>query len=288
MTPARAASITAVSAWGLVALLLWSATAGASVGDDDRLFQVVLAAALVGTPLALAGAVLTHRIARVAHAGDLSERLLRLATAGLPSSKDDWGAAMRAELASIVDPGERRRFAIGCTKASFRMGRGRAPWVVALGIGVAFAVGTFLASRATLDGGRGGIIGFAIAWPPLVLFAVTFLSARAARSFRTALMTGGLASLAGLVGMLTVSMTEAAHWHRVAGVYLMDGDVPMGGLGRLDAILDPVTPSFLALYLLVWVPWPVIGAASGSWRKGTSRDAGQRSHGPEGDRLAPV
>jgi hypothetical protein len=60
-------------------------------------------------------------------------------------------------------------------------------------------------------------------------------------------------------------MFEAARWHEVAGVFLMDGDVPSHGLTRTEAILDPVSPTFLIAFLLVWTPWPVLGAAAGSW-----------------------
>ena len=42
---------------------------------------------------------------------DGAERLLDLATAGLPAHRRAWGAAMRGELAAIDDPAVRRRFA---------------------------------------------------------------------------------------------------------------------------------------------------------------------------------
>jgi hypothetical protein len=45
----------------------------------------------------------------------------------------------------------------------------------------------------------------------------------------------------------------------------MDGDAPSGGLERLDAILDPVRPTFEVVHVLIWAPGPVLGAAAGSW-----------------------
>jgi len=108
-------------------------------------------------------------------------------------------------------------------------------------------------------------MGYTLPWPPLLLFTVTFFTALTTRSFRTGLVTGVLAMLAGLVAMMAVAMAEAAHWYDVAGVYLTDGDYPTGGLDRLDAILDPVEPGFIVGYLLVWAPWLVLGTATGSW-----------------------
>jgi len=48
---------------------------------------------------------------------------------------------------------------------------------------------------------------------------------------------------------------------------VMDGDAPRGGvaLTTTDAIRDPVAPFFLLAFLLIWTPWPVLGAAAGSW-----------------------
>jgi hypothetical protein len=178
---------------------------------------------------------------------------------------------MRAELASIDDPRERRRFALGCTLAALRTGTGPGPWLISAGVGIVFAAGTLVASRAALAGGRAGIMGPAIAWPPLVLFAVALITSRATRSFRIGFVAGGLALLAGLIGMLVVSMVEAARWHDVAGVFLVDGDYPTGGLERMDAILDPIAPTFVAIYVLIWTPWPVLGAAVGSWSRSRAR-----------------
>jgi hypothetical protein len=263
MTPSRVAAIVGVVLWSLVATFLWSAPPEGSDGGD-RWRQLLAATALLGTPLAAAGAVVAHRLIETARGRDASERLVRLATAGL-GGREEWGAAMLAELACIDDASERRRFAIGCAVAALRTGTGPVPWLVAAGIGLLFATGTVAASRATLAGERGGIAEVAIAWPPLALFAVTFVTTRAVSSFRVGFIAGGLALLAGLLCTAVASMFEAARWHEVAGVFLMDGDVPSHGLTRTEAILDPVSPTFLIAFLLVWTPWPVLGAAAGSW-----------------------
>jgi hypothetical protein len=186
---------------------------------------------------------------------------------GLREPRDEWGVAMRAELASIDDPRERRRFALGCTVTALRVGAGRGPWLIAVGTGLLFAICTFAASRGTLPGGTVGTIGFTLASPPLMLFAVTFLTALTTRSFRTGLASGVLALLAGLVCMLAVAMAEAAHLHGVAGNYLTYGNFPREGIDRFDA-----GPAFVVGYLLIWLPWPVLGAAAGSWRRGRTPD----------------
>ncbi len=79
----------------------------------------------------------------------LGDRVLALATAGLPAHRADWGAAMRAELAAIENADARRRFALSASVAAFTVG---------FGIRIAFAVGsavvvaavTWAASRAQL------------------------------------------------------------------------------------------------------------------------------------------
>jgi hypothetical protein len=88
----------------------------------------------------------------------------------------------------------------------------------------------------------------------------------ATRSFRTGLVVGWIALLAGLIGMLGASIVEAAHWYDVGGVYLLDGDNPREGLDRLGEVLDPVGPTFVFFRLSFWAPWVVLGAAAGSMR----------------------
>jgi hypothetical protein len=265
MTPKRAAWIAAAVASAPVVLFVWSAAN--SSPDHEQIEQFIFGAIVLATPLAIAAAVIGHRFAAAAHGDDAPDRFLRLATAGLSESCGDWGAAMRAELASIDDPRDRRRFAIGCAIAALRTCTGRQPLFIAIGMGVLLAAATFAVSRASLASGREGIMDFTLLWPPVVLFATAFIAALAARSFRSGLISGLLALTAVLIGVLAVSMAEAAHWYEVAGVYLMDGDYPQEGLDRLDAILDPVTPSFVVFHLVIWGPWPVLGAAAGSWRR---------------------
>lgn len=267
MTRARAAvDVAAVGLGFLPALLFWAAHA-ATTDSAARIRDLIPVIGIFGIPVALAAVLLVDRAAVAARGRDVPERLLSLAAAGLAGRNREWGDAMRAELASIHDPAERRRFAIGCTVTALRAGTGRGAWLIALGTGVVFAVGTYAASRATLAGGRGGITTFTMDEPILVLFTVAFVTALVTRSFRTGLVVGWLSLAAGLVGMSAVAMVEAAHWYDVAGVYLMDGDAPKGGrtLTRLDAILNPVSPPYVSMHLLLWTPWTVLAAAAGAW-----------------------
>jgi hypothetical protein len=263
MSPGRAATIAAAVTSAPLALLVWSMTEGSI--DFNRIEQFIFGFAILATPLVTASVIVVYRFVATAGGRDLPERLLSLATAGLRGSRGDWGAAMRAELASIDDSRERRHFAVGCSVTALRSSTGGGPLFVAIAMGAFFAVGTLAISRATLAGGRGGILGLSLIWPAVVLFTTAFVMALATRSFRTGLVSGLLALTTGLVGFFAVAMAEAARWYEVAGVHLMDGDYPKGGgLERLDAILDPVSPAFVFLHLLIWAPSPVLGAALGS------------------------
>jgi hypothetical protein len=250
-----------VVAYLVVGLVVW--TMFTTTTPDSQLVGDVFAlTAVLGTPLAAAAAILARRLAAAGRGADLAERVVALAGAGLDRSDGAWAAAMRAELASIDERRERRRFALGCAVASVRTGLGWAVWVPALGTGAFVATGVFVASRVSLAGAREGIIGIFLFWGVPGLFAVGLLAAGTARSFRIGLVTGGLGLLAAVAATAAVSMVEAAHWYHVAGVFVMDGDIPKGGgLDLRTAVLDPLR--FLVPVLLLWTPWPVLGAAAG-------------------------
>jgi hypothetical protein len=95
-------------------------------------------------------------------ARDLATRYLDLAVALLPSAQRAWGDAMRAELAAIDDPSERRRFALACTGAVARF----AP-IIRFAVAIACLAG--LAGVAT-------VIGTAV--PIVVSLAVLFACSR--------------------------------------------------------------------------------------------------------------
>jgi hypothetical protein len=266
MNPRRVAWVTG---FGIIVVVGLFVTAGtdATPEGSNRFLEILAATAFLGGPLALAGAFMAYRLASAARGLDFAERVLALATVDGHERREVWARAMRAELASIEDSRDRRRYALGCFMTTLRLGMGWVPWAIAIGIGVALALGTFVTSRVSLAGARTGIIGFTLPGPILILFGVAFIRVRAARSFRSGLIIGGLALITGLIGVLAVAMLEAARWYEIAGVFVMDGDAPKGGLERLEAIRDPISWPFLIFHLLIWVPWPVLGAAAAALQR---------------------
>jgi hypothetical protein len=47
-------------------------------------------------------------------------------------------------------------------------------------------------------------------------------------------------------------------------VYVLDGDAPNRAIDVEDAILDPFLTGLIVLHLLLWAPYPVLGAAMGA------------------------
>ena len=94
----------------LAVLLAWMATTAPQSAATAALVvsKVVNLILFIGTPLAAAGVLLIRRLKAAARGRDGAERLLGLATVGLPPARQEWGTAMQAELASIDDPSARR------------------------------------------------------------------------------------------------------------------------------------------------------------------------------------
>lgn len=263
MSPGRAATLASSSVIVVVGLF---AIGLVPPGEEQFLSQVASVLVPVGIPLAVAAALLATRAARAAIGRDLPERLLAVTTAGLTGGRAEWSKAMRSELASIQESG-RLRFALGCSATAIRTGIGRRTWLIALGAGAMVALGTLMVARFSLAGAQGGVLGFTIVAPPVALLAAGFVGARPNRSFREGLEAGVLALLVALAMMLAVEVWEAGRWYDLTGAFVTDGDTVMG-LTRTEALLDPVSPSFVVLHLVFWSAWPVIGAAWGARRFG--------------------
>lgn len=261
MRPARAAVITAAVIIGVISLFVVSS-------NEGPLGEWLLAVAWLGTPLAVAGGIVAYRLTARMDGADLAERILSLATAG----RDDWDRAMRAELASVEGTTERRRFALGCLLTTLRVGTGRGQWITALTTGIVLGLATLVTSRVQLGGGRTGILVITLYMPAIVVFVVSLVTARGHRSFRAGLVTGSLALLSALLFVFAVAVVEASRWWEVAGVYLMDGDAPRVPTDRAGAMLDAVSPTFVIFHLVIWVAWPVLGAATGAWMVERSED----------------
>jgi len=252
---------------GLAALFAWMAiTAPQSAAAATQvLSKAVNLTLFIGTPLA-AGTVLLIRRLKAATRGRLgAERLLGLATAGLPPARQEWGTAMRAELLSIDDPSARRAFARSAAFAALRIGHAR-PLAIAGTTGLLAAAGTLAVSRLLLAVDKPIGIGiYTMFAPVLLLFAAALLGAATRRSFRSGLEAGVVALFVALVGVFAVMAVEAVTWAEHYGVYVFDGDRPSTGhLGPGGAVGDALSPFFIGLHLVLWVPWPVLGAALGA------------------------
>ncbi|GAA1632056.1 hypothetical protein [Catellatospora bangladeshensis] len=234
-----------------------------NLGEGDLLlpFQVFLVSLTWALPWPVLGAGYGARPAPAGArpaARDLWQLLLDLATADLPASRAAWGAALRAELAAIDPPAERRRFALGGVWAALRAGRAPGAWAPALAVAGIAAAAVFAASRWSLAHERGGVLSYWISVPATLLFLVALGTAWRQRSFGAGLRTGALAGLAAMPAVLAVSIPEAVVWfHRRAG-YLSTGDaVPPSWQ---DAVNDVLRPEFLLGMVVFWV----IGAAGGA------------------------
>jgi hypothetical protein len=223
---------------------------------------------LLAVPIAVVEQILTRRHPTGHAQRDVAERLVSAAATltGERTSPDDaeadWGAALRAELASITVPRERRRFALGAAVALLGRPHRLRSLLLAAGLAVAFGAGLLGVSRATL--GDDGLGSVTMLFPPVMLFAIGYLCARSTRSLRFGLETGILAALATLVAVALVYGVEAAHWYHIApDVSVLDGDHVEFDSTRA-AVLDAVHPIILLVHLVFWSPWPVLGAVAGA------------------------
>jgi hypothetical protein len=256
MTPRPAGWIAGALAGAVVLSMLapWPAVGGVAL--------------LVAVPAAVAGAILTRRAPTGLAQRDVAERLVSAAAAftGERTPPDGaeagWGAALRAELASITVPRERRRFALGAAVALLGRPQSRRSLLLAAGVAVAFGAGLLGLSRAGL--GDDGLGSVTMLVPPVMLFAVGYLCARSTRSPRFGLETAILAAVTTLVAVAVVYGIEAAHWYDLAPqVSVLDGEQVSFDSTRA-AVLDAVHPVILLVHLVFWSPWPILGALTGA------------------------
>jgi hypothetical protein len=221
---------------------------------------------VLAVPVAVVASILTRR--PTGHEDrDVADRLLAAAATltGEPASSDgeqvDWGAALRAELATIAVPRERRRFAVGAAVALLGRPHSGRSFLVAAGVAVAFGAGLLGVSRAGL--GDDGLGSVTMLLPPVLLFTIAYVCARSTRSLRFGLETGVVAALTTLVAVAVVYGVEAAHWYHLApDVSVLDGDHVDFDSTRA-AVLDAAHPIILLVHLVFWSPWPILGAWAG-------------------------
>jgi hypothetical protein len=224
-------------------------------------------ALLLAVPVAVVASILTRRHSEGHEDRDVAQLLLAAAatlTGERASDGEpvDWGAALRAELATITVPRERRRFALGAAVALLGKPHSRRSFVVAAGVAVAFGAGLLGLSRAGL--GNNGLGSVTMLLPPVLLFAIAYLCARSTRSLRFGLETGVVAALMTLVAVAVVYGIEAAHWYHITpDVSVLDGDHVAFDSTRA-AVLDAAHPIILLVHLVFWSPWPLLGAWAGA------------------------
>jgi hypothetical protein len=223
---------------------------------------------VLAVPVAVVGSILIRRRPTGHEDRDVAAKLVAAAATltGERTSSDgeqvDWGAALRAELATITVPRERRRFAVGAAVALLGRPHSRRSFVVAAGVAVAFGAGLLGISRAGL--GDDGLGSVTMLLPPVMLFTIAFLCARSTGSLRFGLETGVVAALTTLVAVAVVYGVEAAHWyHVVPDVSVLDGD-QVDFDSAQAAVLDAMHPIILLVHLVFWSPWPVLGALAGA------------------------
>jgi hypothetical protein len=238
-----------------------------NLGEGDLLvpFETFLAALVLALPWPVLGASLGARARDTSPrraVRDVWQLLLDLATVDLPENRRAWGGALRAELAAIDPPAQRRGFSLGGVWAALRSGSPPGAGVGAVVVAVVVATGSFAASRWSLAHDRGGVLAFWLVVPSALLFAVALGTAWRDRSFGAGLRAGVWAALAALVAVLAVAVPEAVVWtHRQAG-YLSTGDaVPPNWQ---SAVGDVLRPEFLLGMIVIWTAGTSSGAAVGT------------------------
>ena len=213
-----------------------------------------------------------------AHPGGGAAGLLALAVRGLPATREEWGAAMCAELARVRGTRARRVFCLGCTRTALMlrlraglMARNRGGGVIRTAV-LAATCGALvlgidgLVRYPALRSGSGAVPGIAAAAAILAGYAAAALSltrgdaAPAVAARRYGLAGGALIGAAWLVLVIPGTVPKAlvavpllAALLVPAGVALLVGRSTRQAKAGTDAALwSGLTGALLAF--VVWVP----------------------------------
>lgn len=205
---------------------------------------------------------------------DGAERLLRLATWGLPRRYADWGRAVRAELHAIGAPSERRTFARSAAAMAFVRG-GAHLVALPLAAGILVAAAALAASRVQLAGTASpGILVVTVPIPALLILCVAAIAGAVGRSFAFGLVSGLASTAASVVAVFAVSALEGLSWMDRRGVFVLDADPPKNAITETDVVFDFFTTGMWLGHLLLWLSAASIGAVIGAGISGfTSRRA---------------
>jgi len=266
-----AAMVAAISSYCVTAVWMrWQSTNSPRAGGEDPVSDTLGLLATfvtVGTGLALTVALLAWWVACNAVGRDGAERVLTLETTSLHGTRDRWGAAMRAELASIDDPRERGRFARSAAAVAFRRGTGWWPVVLAALAGVCAGVVVFNAARISFDRPRDrGIIGEPImGLVVLILVVAVITGTMIGKSFRAGLETAVLAWLAVYFCTVAVEVPQALAWYNDDGILLLDGEGAAGaGVDAIGAAFQPLTHFAFVFMSAAQLGIAVLAAAFGA------------------------
>lgn len=263
----------------LLVAMVFSFAAESSPDLAHPLIQALVPTLWIGGPLAMASVILVRRMTDVADGPDVPARLLSITTSGLPGTWHSWGQAMRAELESVEGDGARRRFALGCSLVAMRAGFAPRHIVVGGATALLISGGALAASRVMFAGSRVGLFAYTLLVPQVLLFLSSAGGASLKKSFRDGLMTGSLAFLLALIVILGVAVVEAQLWYDSGGIFILDGDTPPSGTSRTAVILNPLSPHFVLLHTMVWLPMLILGAAAGSRRPNGRRSPALEAQG---------
>lgn len=197
--------------------------------------------AVVATPWVIAVRLLWRawwaRTAASLSTMDGPARLLAAAVATLPDDRDDWGAAMAAELAQVRGRSPRWWFAAGCAQAAiFPPRSSRAPLVAAL---AAVAVVT---SGMAVDYALPAMRVFTVTFVALVGALATLAVARSRRVRQAApgptITTAGVAGVAACIAVTAYFLVE----HPTAAEHLSPTDAVMFAVLLAGCLWLAVTP----------------------------------------------
>lgn len=195
---------------------------------------------------------------------DTAARMLDLATLGLPTTQQEWGRAMRAELSAIESIRDRRRFAASIARVTAFTSVGGQIVVAAL-IGLLVAVLTLLTSRHQLgDPSAVGVVTTTVPIPALLLAMFALAAAALARSWTVGVRAGLIGVVVCLIAVSGALAFESMAWMDQRGVFPLDADPPRTRIGQTEAALDIFITGMWIGHVAFWLSAVIVAAGIGT------------------------